>query len=137
MATGVTSNLAVEVPPPSVPPTNHPPHPIQVINPPDHTSFHHHSNVTGQQVEGTSHSIHVYHPGSRYENTSLLYVLMGEVVSQFLPLMGCACKLQVIQWLVHSAMLNNALRCVAFASALVEMQRDARIDSDPILACDR
>ena len=59
---------------------------------------------------------------------------MGEVVSQFLPLMGCACKLQVIQWPVHSAMLNNALRCVAFTSALVEMQRDARIDSDPVLA---
>ena len=31
-------------------------------------------------------------------------------------------------------MLNNALRCVAFASTLVETHYDARIDSDPILA---
>ena len=30
--------------------------------------------------------------------------------------------------------LNNALHCVVFASTLVEMQHDARIDSDPILA---
>ena len=31
-------------------------------------------------------------------------------------------------------MLNNALHCIAFTSTLVETQRDARIDSDPILA---
>ena len=31
-------------------------------------------------------------------------------------------------------MLNNTLRCIVFASTLVEMQHDARIDSDPILA---
>ena len=31
-------------------------------------------------------------------------------------------------------MLNNALCCIAFASTLVETQRNARIDSDPILA---
>ena len=34
---------------------------------------------------------------------------------------------------VHNMTLNNALRCVVFASTLVEMQHDARIDSDPIL----
>ena len=33
----------------------------------------------------------------------------------------------------NNMMLNNALRCVTFASTLVEMQHDARIDSDPIL----
>ena len=36
--------------------------------------------------------------------------------------------------LVHNTTLNNALRCVVFASTLVETQHDARIDSDPILA---
>ena len=30
--------------------------------------------------------------------------------------------------------LNNALRCVIFASMLAETQHDTRIDSDPILA---
>ena len=30
-------------------------------------------------------------------------------------------------------MLNNALRCIVFASTLVETQHDARIDSDPML----
>ena len=35
---------------------------------------------------------------------------------------------------VHNTTLNNALRCVAFASTLVGTQRDARIDSDPIFA---
>ena len=35
---------------------------------------------------------------------------------------------------VHNTTLNNALRYVIFASMLVEMQHDARIDSDPILA---
>ena len=35
---------------------------------------------------------------------------------------------------VHNMTLNNALRCVIFMSTLVEMQHDARIDSDPILA---
>ena len=29
---------------------------------------------------------------------------------------------------------NNALHCITFASMLVEMQYDARIDSGPILA---
>ena len=36
--------------------------------------------------------------------------------------------------LVHNTMENNALRCVAFASTLVETQYDARIDLGPILA---
>ena len=31
-------------------------------------------------------------------------------------------------------MLNNALHCVIVTSTLVEMQYDARIDSDPIIA---
>ena len=62
MTAGMTNNLTADAPPPPAPPTNHPPHPIQVINTPDHTSFHHHGNTTGQQVEGASHSIHVYHP---------------------------------------------------------------------------
>ena len=35
---------------------------------------------------------------------------------------------------VHNTTLNNALRCVVFASTLVETQHDARIDLDPILA---
>ena len=35
---------------------------------------------------------------------------------------------------VHNTTQNNALRCVAFASMLVETQYDARIVSDPILA---
>ena len=35
---------------------------------------------------------------------------------------------------VHNTTQNYALRCVAFASTLVETQYDARIDSDPILA---
>ena len=30
-------------------------------------------------------------------------------------------------------MLNDALHCIILASTLVEMQHDARIDSDPIL----
>ena len=34
---------------------------------------------------------------------------------------------------VQTTMLNNVLRCVVFASTLIEMQHDARIDSDPIL----
>ena len=36
--------------------------------------------------------------------------------------------------LVHNTTLNNALGCVVFTSTLVEMQHDARMDSDPILA---
>ena len=35
---------------------------------------------------------------------------------------------------VHNTTLNNALRCVVFASTFVKMQHDTRIDSDPILA---
>ena len=35
---------------------------------------------------------------------------------------------------VHNMTLNNALHCIAFASTLVEMHHDVRIDSDPILA---
>ena len=35
---------------------------------------------------------------------------------------------------VHNTTLNNVLRCVIFASTLVETQHNARIDSDPILA---
>ena len=35
---------------------------------------------------------------------------------------------------VHNTTQNNALHCIAFASTLVEMQYDARIDSGPILA---
>ena len=35
---------------------------------------------------------------------------------------------------VHNTTLHNALRCVVFASTLVETQHDARIDSDFILA---
>ena len=31
-------------------------------------------------------------------------------------------------------MLNNGLRCVVFASTLVEMQRDTRVNSGPFLA---
>ena len=35
---------------------------------------------------------------------------------------------------VHNTTLNNVLRYVVFTLMLVEMQHDARIDSDPILA---
>lgn len=35
--------------------------------------------------------------------------------------------------LVHNMTLINALRYVVFVSTLVEMQHDARIDSDPRL----
>ena len=35
---------------------------------------------------------------------------------------------------VHNTTLSNVLRCVVFASTLVETQHDTRIDSDPILA---
>ena len=36
---------------------------------------------------------------------------------------------------VHNTTLNNALRCVAFASTLVGTQRDAKIYSDPTYLC--
>ena len=35
--------------------------------------------------------------------------------------------------LVHNTTLNDALRCFVYAWTLVEMQHNARIDSDPIL----
>ena len=34
---------------------------------------------------------------------------------------------------VHNTTLNNTLCCIAFMSTLEETQRNARIDSDPIL----
>ena len=44
------------------------------------------------------------------------------------------CHAQVARNPVHIIMLHNASHCIATASTLVEMQRNARIDSDPTLA---
>ena len=43
-------------------------------------------------------------------------------------------ELQVRLRSVHNMTLHHMLRCVAFALTLVTTQRNARIDSDPILA---
>ena len=63
-------------------------------------------------------------------------ILSSKIVNCSLYLLRCIeCTICCINLRsVHNTTLNNALRCVVFASTLVETQHDARIDSDPILA---